>query len=548
MSPLSIDYQFVADLKFADNHQIESKCFKLFKDSALCCAFSLLSSKASFYTLGLSPLQGGPMILFRGLIAYFLSFSLASAAQAQSDYLVKLQEGFDQQQSFISLLHGQSGQVEVLARGWIRVQNFSQTTLHRMSENPSVEYIQPNYPLGLLKNYQIQDPLRRAAFQRSMSRHSWAEVSAMPADNPTFPRAPSQKNGNDPLLATQWSMANIEASEGWKKTQGSSEMIVAILDTGVDYTHEDLLPNMWRNPGEEGTDAAGRDKSTNGIDDDGNGYVDDLMGWDFAAKDNKPFDLAVDPKQLLISGGNPGHGTHCSGNVAARGFNSLGIAGVAPNVKVMALRFISEKGQGTTADAVMAIRYAVDNGAKVLSNSWGGEGSRSDGSEENLALKEAIQYAEAKGTLFIAAAGNGRAGTGYDMDKDPTPVYPASYDFENIISVAAIDVKNELGAFSNWGATSVDIGAPGVAVLSTTVGGKYSDKVLDFAGFDITWDGTSMATPHVAGAAALYWSLHPNKTWREVKDAILKSAAPTPALRGKTTTEGILNIKSLMNM
>ncbi|MCE3008985.1 MAG: S8 family serine peptidase [Proteobacteria bacterium] len=488
------------------------------------------------------------MILFRGLIAYFLSFSLASAAQAQSDYLVKLQEGFDQQQSFISLLHGQSGQVEVLARGWIRVQNFSQTTLHRMSENPSVEYIQPNYPLGLLKNYQIQDPLRRAAFQRSMSRHSWAEVSAMPADNPTFPRAPSQKNGNDPLLATQWSMANIEASEGWKKTQGSSEMIVAILDTGVDYTHEDLLPNMWRNPGEEGTDAAGRDKSTNGIDDDGNGYVDDLMGWDFAAKDNKPFDLAVDPKQLLISGGNPGHGTHCSGNVAARGFNSLGIAGVAPNVKVMALRFISEKGQGTTADAVMAIRYAVDNGAKVLSNSWGGEGSRSDGSEENLALKEAIQYAEAKGTLFIAAAGNGRAGTGYDMDKDPTPVYPASYDFENIISVAAIDVKNELGAFSNWGATSVDIGAPGVAVLSTTVGGKYSDKVLDFAGFDITWDGTSMATPHVAGAAALYWSLHPNKTWREVKDAILKSAAPTPALRGKTTTEGILNIKSLMNM
>jgi subtilisin family serine protease len=343
-------------------------------------------------------------------------------------------------------------------------------------------------------------------------------------------------------------MTHVEASEGWKKTKGSSEMIVAVLDTGVDYTHEDLLPNMWRNSGEQGTDAAGRDKSTNGIDDDYNGYVDDLMGWDFAAKDNKPFDLAVDPKQLLIGGGNPGHGTHCSGNVAARGFNSLGIAGVAPNVKIMALRFISEKGQGTTADAVMAIRYAVDNGAKILSNSWGGEGSRNDGSEENLALKEVIQYAESKGTLFIAAAGNGRAGTGYDMDQDPTPVYPASYDFENIITVAAIDVKNELGVFSNWGPTSVDIGAPGVAVLSTTVGGKYSDKVLDFAGFDITWDGTSMATPHVAGAAALYWSLHPNKSWREVKDAILKSAVPIPALRGKTTTEGKLNIKSLMNM
>lgn len=297
-------------------------------------------------------------------------------------------------------------------------------------------------------------------------------------------------------------MLNIGAQEAWSVTKGNPEMVVAVIDTGVDYTHEDLMPNLWRNP---------KEIPNNGIDDDKNGYIDDVIGWDFVSNDNKPFDLAVEPLQL-IQGGNPGHGTHCAGNVAARSDSGIGIAGVAPSVSIMSLRFISDKGEGNTADAIKAIRYAVDNGAKVLSNSWGSEGDNPQEDIENKALKETILFAQDRGVLFVAAAGNGHNGVGYDNDTDPNPGFPASYSMDNIISVAALDEQDHLGSFSNWGLRTVDIGAPGVKVFSTTVGGKYSDVVLDMYGFKATWDGTSMATPHVAGAAALFWSAHPEKT------------------------------------
>ena len=214
--------------------------------------------------------------------------------------------------------------------------------------------------------------------------------------------------------------------------------------------------------------------------------------------------------------------------------------------KIMALRFLTEKGEGTTADAVKAIDYAVKMGAQVLSNSWGGEGEDPAEAKQNQALKDSITAAQNAGVLFIAAAGNGHSGVGYDNDTDAKPGYPASYDHENIISVAAIDSTNALGGFSNWGVRSVDIAAPGVKVFSTTVGGKYSDTVIDLMGITATWDGTSMACPHVAGAAALYWSAHPHASWREVKKAILDSAVAVPALQGKILTGGKLNAQSLM--
>jgi subtilisin family serine protease len=220
--------------------------------------------------------------------------------------------------------------------------------------------------------------------------------------------------------------------------------IIAVIDTGVDYTHEDLVDNIWKNPGETGTDSQGRDKSTNGLDDDNNGFIDDVVGWDFASNDNKPFDLSVPPTDLLFGGGNPGHGTHVSGCVAARSYNGKGVVGVADNnIKIMALRFLTEKGQGTTADAIKAIRYAVDNGALVSNNSWGSEGEDPAESTENKALRDAIAYSESKGSLFIAAAGNGHNGVGYNNDTDSRPGYPASYPDDIIISVAAID-KNEI--------------------------------------------------------------------------------------------------------
>jgi thermitase len=333
-------------------------------------------------------------------------------------------------------------------------------------------------------------------------------------------------------------MIDIGVKDGWKVSKGNPDFIVAVIDTGVDYTHEDLLPNIWRNT---------KEIPNNGIDDDKNGYIDDVIGWDFASNDNKPYDLSMDPLDILFKGGNPGHGTHCAGNVAARGDNGKGIAGVAPNVKIMPLRFITEKGQGTTADAVRAIHYAVDNGAKVMSNSWGSEGEDPADGAENKALRDAVQYAQDHGVIFVAAAGNGHSGKGYDNDSDPKPGMPASYDNDIIISVAAIDKTDALGSFSNWGARSVDIGAPGVAIYSSMVGNNYSDIVIDKMGFKATWDGTSMATPHVAGAVALYWSAHPTKTWQEVKAAVLGSAKKINALANKSVSGGKLDVKALMN-
>lgn len=467
-----------------------------------------------------------------------LSTSVLASSKGQ-DLLVKFKpEAATQMRSVVRFMTNQGQKAEILTDSWMRVQVSGQRSLSTLSflkNSKAIEYVQPNYKLKLLENYQIQDAAQRAALSSQLG----ASLKTLAkADNPAIPAAPQQAAGADPDFSKQWGMNDIGVKDAWTVSTGSPEMIVAVIDTGVDYTHEDLLPNLWRNSKEiEG----------NGIDDDNNGFVDDMIGWDFVSNDNLPYDLAVEPTDLLMGGGNPGHGTHCAGNVAAKGNNSLGIAGVAPNVKIMSLRFLSEKGEGTSADAIKAIKYAVDNGARVLSNSWGSEGEDSAEEAENKALREIIAYAQEKGTLFIAAAGNGHQGKGYDNDTDAAPGYPASYDHETIISVAAVDVNNQLGSFSNWGAKTVDIGAPGVDVYSTIVGGSYSNYVIDLGPFQITWDGTSMAAPHVAGAAALYWSAHPTKTWREVKAAIIGSAQEIPALSGKAVSNGKLDVKALMN-
>lgn len=484
-------------------------------------------------------------IIFSILTSGPFAFS-QSKSPRKIEILIKLASGVNAQ-SFAASFSGfgsrSESQIYALTDSWIKIESTApRSRFMGLSQNPEIEFIQPNYSLGLLEDYRVQDPLRRLALKKGLQREPEDLTVFQMADNPEVPALPTIQNGIDPLLTKQWGLTELNVTDAWKKSKGDPQMIVAVLDTGVDYTHEDLKANIWRNPGEIGTDKDGKDKATNGVDDDNNGYIDDEIGWDFVSKDNKPFDLAVDPKQLLIGGGNPGHGTHCAGTIGATGNNSMGIAGLSPNVKIMPLRFISEKGEGTTADAVLAIRYAVDNGAKILSNSWGGESSRAEDSVENRALIEAIQYAESKGALFVAAAGNGRAGNGFDMDTDSHPVYPASYEFESILSVAALDQSGSLAPFSNFGIQSVDLGAPGVAVFSTTVGSKYSDKVLEFRGFEITWDGTSMAAPHAAAAAAWYWAQHPTKTALQVKEALMASAEKIPALSGKLATEGRLKL------
>jgi thermitase len=484
-----------------------------------------------------------PRGIILGLIlsAFTVAASYATAAPKQQDLLVKFAPGSQiQMQSLVESLSTGSGKAEILTDSWVRIRVSGKralTTLEALENEESVEYVQPNYKIKLLENYRIEDPLRRAAMIRGLGKQGLFAAAPKP-DNLAIPEAPQQATGSDPKANEQWGMADIGVKDAWKVSTGSPEVVVAVIDTGVDYTHEDLLPNLWRNS---------KEIPNNGIDDDKNGYIDDVIGWDFVSNDNKPYDLAVDPIQLLNGGGNPGHGTHCAGNVAAKGNNALGIAGVAPNVRIMSLRFISDQGQGTTADAIKAIKYAVDNGAKVTSNSWGSEGEDPAEAADNKALRDIVKYAQDHGVLFIAAAGNGHMGVGYSNDTDDKPGFPASYDNENIISVAALDVNNKLGDFSNWGMKTVDIGAPGVNVFSTTVGNSYNNKVIDIGGFEVTWDGTSMAAPHVAGAAALYWSANPNKTWKQVKEAILGSAKKIPALSGKAVSEGKLDVKALLN-
>lgn len=432
--------------------------------------------------------------------------------------------------------------------GWVHVQVPNQAvssfSTRQILNLPGVLKVQPNHAIRLLEDYKLRDEkVRKALLARIQEGGGLpfpGEGQTPKADNPEIPSNGSGGTGSDPLFNKQWGMNQLGVKEAWNQTKGNQDMIVAVIDTGVDYTHEDLIDNMWRNT---------REIPNNNKDDDGNGYVDDIVGWDFVSNDNKPYDLSSSPMEMLTGGGNPGHGTHCAGNVAARGDNGKGIAGVAPNIKIMALRFISEKGGGTTADAIKSIKYAIDNGAKVLSNSWGSEGEDPKDPDTN-ALKDAIAFAEQKGILFIAAAGNGHQGVGYDNDADAKPAYPASYNHDIIISVAAIDEAGALGGFSNWGQKSVDLGAPGVKVFSTvTQSNKYSDTVIDIPGLiTATWDGTSMATPHVAGAAALYWSLHPEKTWREVKNAILTSVKKTNVLGGKTVSGGQLDVSNLIRM
>ncbi len=430
---------------------------------------------------------------------------------------------------------------------WVKV-DISDEEAEQLRQSSDVAIVEKNWTVKLQTNIEVHDPVLRQMIQEKVDAQKMLGLDELRGtDNPEIPLNNVGGTGSDPLFNKQWGMQDNDVAGAWNNsgTKGNDQVIVAVIDTGVDYTHEDLVDNMWRNPGEMGVDENGNNRATNGIDDDGNGFVDDVVGWDFAYDDNKPYDLHKTGFELLL-GGNPGHGTHCAGNVAARGDNGKGIAGVAPNVKIMAMRFLTEKGSGDINGAIGAIKYAVDNGAQILSNSWGSEGDGGD-AQMSQALQDAIIYARDRGVLFVAAAGNGHQGVGYDNDTDAKPAYPASYPQENIISVAALDSSDQLGSFSNWGRNTVDIGAPGVAVFSTVPDNVYQDTVIDIPGFiTATWDGTSMAAPHVSGAAALYLSKYPNADWRELKDAILNSATPINALSGKAVSNGKLNVRALM--
>jgi len=329
-----------------------------------------------------------------------------------------------------------------------------------------------------------------------------AQTSSEPND-PAYPRLYGLNNTGQTGGTTD---ADIDAPEAWSATTGTPGVVVAVIDEGVDVSHPDLQNNLWVNADEV---------PGNGVDDDSNGYVDDVNGYDFANNDASVYDR--DP----TTGTGDEHGTHVAGTIAAQGNDGTGITGVSWEAQIMSLKFLGPDG-GYTSDAIEALNYAVNNGATISNNSWGGGGY-------SQSLRDALSNASARGHLFIAAAGNGGA-DGIGDDNDVTPHYPSNYDLANVISVAATNSTDTLASFSNFGDVSVDLAAPGVKVYSTLPGNTYG-----------SYSGTSMATPHVTGVAALIKSRFPSAGVAEVRTRILDSVDPQSTLTGKTLTGGRLN-------
>jgi subtilisin family serine protease len=343
---------------------------------------------------------------------------------------------------------------------------------------------------------------------------------------PNFIRTADSVTPNDPSFGQLWGLdnqgqaingvsgladADIDAPEAWGATTGNPNVTVAVVDTGVDSSRPDLAPNLWTNPGETGTDSHGDDKKSNGVDDDSDGKVDDWQGWDFVFGDTVP----NDPN---------GHGTHVSGTIGARGNDGTGVAGVTWSSKIMPVRVLGSNGSGNDANVAAGFVFAAQHGAKVVNASLGGDG-------DPTVLAAAI--AQSPNTLFVVAAGNSSA------DVDTSPEYPCAIPAPNVVCVAATTQTDGLASFSNYGSQGVDLAAPGVRVLSTCPPGA-SGIQCPSSGFKYL-SGTSMATPHVSGVAALVDADQPGASVAQVKETLLDSVDYLPSLDGRTVTGGRVN-------
>lgn len=419
----------------------------------------------------------------KAILAGLILSSVSAVAATQpevvpGEFIVKLKEGYSTESFEKSTYSAHLSafvkstlpdyNIVVVKRPAVELLSFATKTL---AENPLVEYVEPNY---------------------------YYRISKTPND-PMYSQLWGLKNigQQDSERRTGVAGVDIGAEQAWDITTGSSDVVVAVIDTGVNYDARDLKPNMWTNIPE----ATGKA----GVDDDGNGIIDDIHGAAFVGG--------------KVSG-NPmddhGHGSHCSGTIGAAGNDGFGVAGVAWNVKIMGVKFLDANGGGSLEDALKSIDYATKMGAKILSNSWGGGGA-------SQALMEAIQRSDAAGTLFVAAAGN------ESNNNDANPTYPATYNVPNVLSVAAMDNRGQIASFSNYGKQKVHVGAPGVNILSTTQTGYAS------------WSGTSMAAPHVSGIAVLLASANPNMNGRDLKERIVSTSRPLPGLRSKVRSGGIAN-------
>lgn len=370
------------------------------------------------------------------------------------------------------------------------------SVLASLKNNPEVEYAEPNFIYSI-------DPIKEQnAISKKLLKSPFTDFTRTTTDDPDFGKLWGLRNtgSNEPKGTAGVEGADINVLKAWDISTGSKQIKIAVIDTGVDYTHPDLKGNMWVNKNEI---------PGNGIDDDKNGFIDDVYGYDFANNDSDPMD------------GN-GHGSHCSGTIGATHNNKVGVAGVMENVSIMAVKFLGDDGSGTLEAAVKAIDYATMMNVDLMSNSWGG-GGRSE------ALLEAINRASDKGIIFTAAAGNSSS------NNDSVPSYPASYESPNIVSVAALTAQNTLASFSSYGRTTVHIAAPGHNILSTVNGGKYD-----------VYSGTSMATPHVSGVLGLLLAKEGRMPHSVLRERLTMTGVPVAGLRGKTLTASRIDAYNLL--
>ena len=487
-------------------------------------------------------------------VAASLISSLAFAEVSSTEMLVRFRDpAVTATQSFSSALAGLRTDVDVVnaADGLVkfRFKNPEEAAAAkaRFESSNAVLSVAPNALYRPQIRYTFSHVER--ALKPSIHFHSLDESglassnSSNPNNLPAINSAPATVNpGVDPKAAQDWALKNInQPSVEAVQTLIRAPITAAVIDTGIDYNHEDLSGALWRSPAGD-------------------------VGFDFAHNHNRPYDvvkfdvdgclkdwscmLGIDQSKYLV---NPGHGTHCAGHVGAVANNSIGIRGISSNAAtVMGLKFFYDEGdanpgQGDDAAAVKAIDYAIANGVKVISASWGGRMTPDEA--EKSELKTALIRAQKAGLIVVVAAGNDAV----DQDTVSNPGYPARYDLDNLIVVAATDQNDQLASFSSFGNKSVHIGAPGVKILSTTVGNHYDDVVAKYTDpqgspGELDWDGTSMATPIVAGAVSLLWSTHPDWDYRMVRDRILTTARKSASLSGKVSTGGILDVKAALGI
>lgn len=392
----------------------------------------------------------------------------------------------------------------------------------------SASSVRAHQSLGaaLLRTYSLVPDLEHVKLPKGLSVRD-AVINYMADPNveyaePNYIRRSATTISNDLYFGQQWALRNtgsfaggtsgadMKAADAWdiSRTTGA---IIAVVDTGIDYNHVDLVGNMYINPSE----------SLNSIDDDGNGKIDDWRGWNFVSNTNDPMD-------------DNGHGTHVSGIVGATGDNGIGVSGVLWRVKIMPLKILDSRGDGTVANSVAAIQYAISKGARIINASY-------SGSDYSSAEYDAINAANTSGALLIAAASNGD-NDGLGVNNDHSPQYPASYSLANIISVAATDQNDKRATFSNFGLTSVHVAAPGVYILSTVPQGTSFGLCTGspYPGYDFC-AGTSMATPHVSAMAGLLYSYYTNFTHAQIRATVLRYVDLLPTLQGWIQTGGRVN-------